>query len=140
MIGIVNYKAGNAQSVSYALKHLDLDHFLIENASDVKKASVIILPGVGSAKATLQSLKEQQLLEAVRQTVLEEGVFFLGICVGLQVLFEHSQEHDTPCLHWLEGNVRRFDTQGGALKVPQIGWNTVQFASSDILKKAFSFY
>ena len=135
MIGIINYKAGNAKSVAYALRHLDLAHCLVETKADIKKAKVLLLPGVGSARATLDSLGEQKLLEPLRERVLTTNIFFLGICVGLQILFEHSEEEDTPCLHWLDGKVKRFDSQAHDIKVPQIGWNQVKFMKSKFLEK-----
>jgi glutamine amidotransferase len=125
MIAVVDYRAGNAPSVLYALEHLGLPARLVDRADDVATAERIILPGVGAARATIDSLVEQDLVGALTDRVQGDGVPFLGICIGLQVLFDHSEEGDTDCLGWVPGQVRRFPDTG---RVPQIGWNRVRFA------------
>jgi imidazole glycerol-phosphate synthase subunit HisH len=120
MIAVVDYRAGNAPSVVYALEHLGLEARVVDRAADLAAAERIILPGVGAARATIDSLVEQDLVGALTARVRGDGVPFLGICVGLQVLFDHSEEGDTDCLGWVPGRVRRFPATG---RVPQIGWN-----------------
>jgi imidazole glycerol-phosphate synthase subunit HisH len=123
MIDVVDYRAGNAPSVIYALERLDLPCRLVAKPEQVAESERLVLPGVGAARATLDSLQESELVAALAQRVQVDRVPFLGICIGLQVLFEHSEEGDTDCLGWLGGRVRRFpDT----LRVPQIGWNAVR--------------
>lgn len=124
MIAVVDYRAGNAPSVLYALQHLGLPARLVDSADEIATAERIILPGVGAARATIDSLVEQDLVGALSDRVRGDGVPFLGICIGLQVLFEHSDEGDTDCLGWVPGRVRRFPDTG---RVPQIGWNRVRF-------------
>ncbi|MCL2213010.1 MAG: imidazole glycerol phosphate synthase subunit HisH [Oscillospiraceae bacterium] len=125
MIKIIDYKAGNAPSVMHAIRHLGHSADFARSAADLEGATHIILPGVGSAGATMNSLRELDLLAPLQSAVLEQGVLFLGICVGMQVLFQHSEEEDTPCLGWLEGKVVKFDR--GQVRVPQMGWNKVDF-------------
>ena len=125
VIDVIDYRAGNAPSVKYALEHLGLPCRLVGAAADLRRSERLILPGVGAARATLASLEEQDLVGALSDRVLGDRVPFLGICIGLQVLFEHSEEGDTPCLGWIPGSVRRFSAD---LRVPQIGWNEVRFA------------
>jgi len=124
-IKIIDYKAGNAPSVFHAALRLGHEAVFARAPRDLDGASHIILPGVGSAKATMESLRELDIADALEDAVLRRKVFFLGICVGLQVLFEHSEEEDTRCLGWLKGNVVQFDRQ--KLRVPQMGWNEVRF-------------
>src|SRR5260221_3813343 len=126
MIDVVDYRAGNAASVGYALEHLGLAHRLVSTADELAASERIVLPGVGAARATLASLDERGLAGALAARV-RSGVPFLGICIGLQVLFDHSAEGDTDCLGWVPGQVRRFPDTG---RVPQIGWNGVRFARS----------
>jgi imidazole glycerol-phosphate synthase subunit HisH len=124
MIGVVDYRAGNAPSVMYALDRLGLDARLVADPAGVDGVDHLILPGVGAARATIASLAESELLEPLRAAVMDARVPFLGICIGLQVLFERSEEGPVDGLGWLEGQVRRFpDTN----RVPQIGWNAVRF-------------
>ena len=127
MIAVVDYRAGNAPSVLYALEHLGLPARLVDCAADIASAERIILPGVGAARATIDSLVEQDLVGALSDRVRGDRVPFLGICIGLQVLFDHSEEGDTPGLGWVPGTVRRFPDTG---RVPQIGWNEVRFTRS----------
>jgi glutamine amidotransferase len=124
MIAVVDYRAGNAPSVLYALEHLGLPARLVSTPAEIRTAERIILPGVGAARATLDSLVDQHLVGALTDRVQGDGVPFLGICIGLQVLFDHSEEGDTPGLGWVPGQVQRFPDSG---RVPQIGWNRVRF-------------
>lgn len=128
MIGVIDYKAGNAPSVLNALQILKIPSSLVSSPADIEKSMGLILPGVGSAKATMESLKEMGCLETIEKKVLREGIPFLGICIGLQVLFEHSEEGDTDCLGWLPGTVKRFPEN--LVRVPQIGWNETRFVKS----------
>jgi imidazole glycerol-phosphate synthase subunit HisH len=123
MIGVVDYRAGNAPSVGYALESLGLAHRLVTSAADLDGCERIVLPGVGAARATLESLHRSGLVEPLTRAVMEERRPFLGICIGLQVLFGHSEEGDVDCLGWIPGEVRRFPS---GVRVPQIGWNTVR--------------
>lgn len=131
MIGIIDYKAGNAPSVLNALQKLSIPSFLISSSDDISAASGIILPGVGSAGATMDSLKEMGLIDAIEQRVLKEAIPFLGICIGLQVLFEHSGEGNVGCLGWFSGRVVKFPEE--KVRVPQIGWNEVRFLRSHVI-------
>jgi glutamine amidotransferase len=125
VIDVIDYRAGNSPSVVYALEQLGLPCRLIGKPEDVLASERLILPGVGAARATLESLDESGLTEPLARRVRRDGVPFLGICIGLQVLFDHSEEEDTPGLGWLPGTVRRFPDTG---RVPQIGWNEVTAA------------
>jgi len=123
MIHVVDYRAGNAPSVIYALERLGVPCRLASKPGELENATRIILPGVGAARATIDSLRESGLVEPLTERVLGAEVPFLGICIGLQVLFDHSDEGDVDGLGWIPGRVRRFaDTQ----RVPQIGWNEVR--------------
>jgi glutamine amidotransferase len=133
MIAVVDYRAGNAPSVLYALEHLGIPARLVSKPHEVATAERIVLPGVGAARATIDSLVEQDLVAALTDRVQGDGVPFLGICIGLQVLFDHSEEGDTVTLGWIPGRVRRFPDSG---RVPQIGWNRVRFTRAHPLAVA----
>ena len=123
MIKIIDYKAGNAPSVAHAIARLGHEAVFARQPQDLTDATHIILPGVGSAKATMDSLREMALIDALEDAVLRRKVLFLGICVGMQILFEHSEEEDAKCLGWLKGRVVKFDVT--KVRVPQMGWNRV---------------
>jgi glutamine amidotransferase len=124
MIGVVDYRAGNAPSVMYALERIGVAARLVSDGSDLGAVDHIILPGVGAARATIDSLAASGLVAPLRHRIHTDGVPFLGICIGLQVLFDRSEEGETECLGWLPGTVRRFPPGD---RVPQIGWNAVRF-------------
>jgi imidazole glycerol-phosphate synthase subunit HisH len=131
VIGIIDYKAGNARSVHYALTRLGVGSRLVSAPDELAPLDRIVLPGVGSAQATMDFLDASGCGDALEQRVRTDGVPFLGICVGLQVLFDHSEEGDVKCLGWLPGQVKRF--AGDGLRVPQIGWNEVSVRTDDAL-------
>jgi glutamine amidotransferase len=123
MIAVIDYGAGNLRSVLHALNHLHVENIrLVHQAHDLKGAEKIILPGVGAFGAGMQKLHEQKLVEPVKEAVLS-GIPYLGICLGMQFLFEHSDEmghHEG--LSLLPGYVTRFPQTIG-LKIPHMGWN-----------------
>lgn len=123
MIGVINYQTGNSQSVVYALQRLGVAATLVATPDEAGEVDRFILPGVGSAEITMASLARQGWVDYLGHRVLEEKVPFLGICVGLQVLFEYSDEGGVDCLGWLPGKVEQFDAS--AVRVPHIGWNQV---------------
>ncbi|MEW6333445.1 MAG: imidazole glycerol phosphate synthase subunit HisH [Thermodesulfobacteriota bacterium] len=130
MIGIVDYRAGNLTSVARALDYLNESCVITQDFHLLDGASHIIFPGVGAAGQAMANLRQSGLDRHLRRWV-QEGKPVLGICLGTQVIFDHSEEGDTPCLGILSGTVRRFraDLQpdGRRLKIPHMGWNRVAF-------------
>ena len=127
MIGVINYRTGNSQSVVFALNHLGLENRLVGTPEECADVERFILPGVGSAGVTMASLRDTGWDDYLAERVVREESPFLGICVGLQVLFDWSDEHDTECLGWLPGRVRELDRS--RVRVPHMGWNLVEPAS-----------
>ena len=128
LIAIVDYKAGNLTSVARALEHLGHRCEITDRPEKVRAAERVILPGVGAAGATMENLRALGLDECLRNDVAKKGTPFLGICIGIQVLMEHSDEDGgVDCLGIVRGRVVRFPNSidGRPLKVPQIGWNRV---------------
>lgn len=126
MLAVIDYGAGNLRSVLHALHHLGVENVrLVQNPADLQGASKIILPGVGAFGAGMQKLHEQGIVEPLK-TAIQSGVPYLGICLGMQFLFEYSDEmgHHKG-LGILPGYVTRFpaDIQ---LKIPHMGWNQLQ--------------
>lgn len=127
MIAIVDYRAGNATSVARALEHLGHRCEITDRADEVRAARRVILPGVGAAGATMDNLRQLELDHVLREDVIGAGKPFLGICIGIQILMDRSEEDDARCLGVVGGEVTRFPAavDGRPLKVPQIGWNRV---------------
>jgi len=131
VIAILDYRAGNLTSVERAVRFLGFPCEITDSHEQIRSADRIIFPGVGAAGKSMQDLKDLGLDSLLRER-LEAGVPILGICVGLQVLFEYSEENDTTCLGILPGEVRLFpaelrDDNGEPLKIPHMGWNEVVF-------------
>lgn len=137
-IAIVQYNAGNIQSVLYALERLGINARVTGDAEALRSADKVIFPGVGEASSAMQSLREHGLDAVIKD--LKQPV--LGICVGMQLLCAHSEENNTECLNIIPIPVKRFpatsnqhgegflsspppEGAGGRLKVPQVGWNTI---------------
>jgi glutamine amidotransferase len=127
MIAIVDYRAGNLTSVARALEHLGHPCEVTDEADKIRTADRVIVPGVGASGATMENLRRLGLDRVLRDDVIGTGKPFLGICIGIQILMEHSEEDDARCLGVVAGAVRRFPgaVDGIPLKVPQIGWNRV---------------
>jgi imidazole glycerol-phosphate synthase subunit HisH len=126
MITIIDYKAGNLTSVQLAFESIGQKVKITDRPEDILRAEKIVFPGVGAAKAAMDSLNELKLIEPIRK-VISKGIPFLGICIGMQVLFESSEEDGgTKCLGILPGQVKKFISADKSFKIPQIGWNTVK--------------
>lgn len=129
MIAIIDYEAGNLTSVARALTHLGYKNEITSAPEKILTAERVIFPGVGAAKATMQTLQKRGLNQVLAD-FFRTGKPMLGICIGIQILFEHSEEEDAECLNLLPGRVKKYpptdtDTHAETLKVPQIGWNEV---------------
>jgi imidazole glycerol-phosphate synthase subunit HisH len=129
MIGVIDYGMGNLHSVSKALERLGKDYFVSENVEELQKADGLILPGVGSFRDAMEILQKDGLDQFVIEWA-KAGKPILGICLGMQLLFEESEENgETKGLALLPGVVRRFPgvtAQGEPYKVPHMGWNKLQ--------------
>lgn len=118
MIALLKYNAGNIQSVSFALERLGVDFIITDNSEEIRKADKVIFPGVGEASTTMKYLREQKIDQVVRE--LKQPV--LGICLGMQLMCEYSEENNTACLGIFDVSVKRFIPSLDQ-KVPHMGWN-----------------
>lgn len=118
-IAIIKYNAGNVQSVQYALQRIGADSVVTDDEATIRNASKVIFPGVGHANAAMEYLRERELDKVI--VSLQQPV--LGICLGLQLLCNHSEEGDTKCMGIFDTEVKLFAS--ATLKIPQIGWNNI---------------
>ncbi|OHB59231.1 MAG: imidazole glycerol phosphate synthase, glutamine amidotransferase subunit [Planctomycetes bacterium RBG_13_44_8b] len=126
MITIIDYKAGNLTSVKLAFEHIGCQVRITDKTEEILCAEKIVFPGVGAAKAAMDNLRKLKILDAIKK-VIADGVPFFGICIGMQLLFEQSEEDNgTKCLGVLAGSVKKFTTKDKFCKIPQMGWNTVK--------------
>lgn len=126
MIAIIDYDAGNIKSVEKALLLLGEEVKITDDAQEILSADKVVLPGVGAFGDAMGNLERRGLVPVIRDTV-EKGTPFLGICLGLQLLFESSEESPgVEGLHILEGRILRLPQKQG-IKVPHMGWNNLRF-------------
>ena len=124
MIAIIDYDAGNLRSVEKALQYLGKETIVTRDPEQIRKADKVILPGVGAFGDAMKKLQEYHLDTLIRE-IADSGKPLLGICLGLQLLFEESEESPgVEGLGILEGKIRRIP-EGDGLKVPHIGWNSL---------------
>ena len=127
MLTIIDYKAGNLTSVKLAFAALGVETRVTDDPDQIRAADRLVFPGVGAAASAMANLQSAGLVEVLKE-VTASGVPFLGICLGMQILFDHSEEDGgTDTLGILPGQVRRFPNVPGC-KIPQIGWNQVNAA------------
>jgi len=129
-ITIVQYNAGNIQSVLYAIERLGVTATVTDDPAMIQAADKVIFPGVGEASTAMAYLKARkldQLIVALKQPVL-------GICLGMQLMCKHSEENDTTCLGIFDEQVLAFKATENTTKVPQIGWNTVTNLKTELFK------
>jgi glutamine amidotransferase len=129
-IVIIDYQLGNLFSVNQALINIGLNPLMTTDPKDIEFASAIVLPGVGAFADAMKNLESMGFIEPIKKFI-SSGKPFLGICLGLQLLFSESDEFEnTKGLDLIKGVVRRFDNKKNSLKVPQISWNQIYMPSS----------
>lgn len=129
MIGIIDYDAGNIRSVEKALSYLGEKTVVSRNPETLKNADKVILPGVGSFGQAMENLHRYELVPVI-QDMIKEGKPFLGICLGLQLLFESSEESPgVEGLGILKGKILKIPPSPG-LKIPHMGWNSLQLQNN----------
>ena len=134
MVAILDYDAGNIKSVEKAFRYLGADVVTTRDEKEILSADHVVLPGVGSFGDAMAKLNEYGLVDVIKKTV-ESGIPFLGICLGLQLMFDSSDESEgVKGLGIFRGKIRKIPADGG-LKVPQIGWNDLSYANKGRLFK-----
>jgi len=138
-VALVDYGAGNLRSVAKALERSEIDVVVTDAPDVVRSTDGVVLPGVGAFADAMRELTRSGLVDAVKDVVASDRPF-LGICFGLQLLFDVGEEHgETPGFGLLRGRVQRFpdkDENGQPLRVPQIGWNEVRYSGDHPMVEA----
>lgn len=135
MVTIIDYGMGNLGSIKNIIKKIGHQSEITSDKETIAKASKLILPGVGSFDKAMSNLKELNLIELVQQKA-KDGTPLLGICLGMQLLANGSEEGSLPGLGIIEGYVRKFNVQA-PLKVPHMGWNVVKYNNACALYNGF---
>lgn len=146
MIKIVDYGLGNVCALLNVYKRLNIPAVVVNNATDLVGATRVILPGVGAFDHAMKLLQQSGMRDELDELVLSRGVPVLGICVGMQILAEGSEEGEMSGLRWIAGSVRKFKNmdESQRLRLPHMGWNDVEPARASMLfeslEKASRFY
>ncbi len=124
-IAIIDYGVGNTHSVKEAVKSLDCDVIISDEPEKLDKADALILPGVGAFEIAMENLRDRNLIGPLNEMVLEKGKPLLGICLGMQLFADESEENGLhKGLRWISGNVKKIQDQPN-LRVPHVGWNNI---------------
>lgn len=126
VIAVVDYDMGNLHSACKGLEKAGATTKVTDSPADIERADALVLPGVGSFDPAVQHLRSRGLEEPIKQAIAS-GKPFLGICLGLQILFDSSEEGTEPGLGIVAGTVRRFRSEPG-ITIPHMGWNELEFA------------
>jgi glutamine amidotransferase len=133
-ICILDYGSGNVGSISNLLKYLKYDSVISNNIEEIKNASHVILPGVGSFGSSMSKINEKIPINILKHEIVQKGKPFLGICVGMQVLTESGFENGNyKGLGWIKGTVRKLEAKN--LPLPHIGWNSIRVSVNNLLTK-----
>lgn len=135
MIAIVDYGSGNVAAIADIFKRLKLPHAITRDHAELRAAERYILPGVGAFDTTMRTLRESGLVDLLNEEVHGKGKKILGVCVGMQILGDSSDEGSLAGLGWIPGHIRRIDaaTIPERPKLPHMGWNSVQLKAASPL-------
>lgn len=137
MIVIVDYGMGNLRSIAKKLEMIKVKAIISSQPEDIRRASKLILPGVGHFGQGIKNIKESGLLPLLNKKVLEDKTPILGVCLGMQLFADSSEEGNASGLGWVHGKVVRFNFEAlpGKLSIPHVGWNTIDIHRESILLK-----
>ena len=120
-IGIIDCGGANLNSIYYSFKRLGINAIISNSVNELSEMNAYVLPGVGSADVVMDTLRKRDLINFIKCT--DKPI--LGICIGMQILFDYSEENQTRCLGIIDGNIEKFNVNDG-VNVPQMGWNKVE--------------
>jgi glutamine amidotransferase len=135
-ICIIDYGVGNLASIYNAIRMLNSDVIISNHLEDINNSSHLILPGVGSFKSGMDGLKKFNLIELLNEQVLTKKKNFLGICLGMQLIFSESEEDGVfKGLNWIKGKIIKIPKKTNDIKIPHMGWNDINFSNNAKLYK-----
>jgi glutamine amidotransferase len=137
-IVIVDYGMGNLRSVQKAFERIRIPAKISADANDILSAEKLILPGVGHFKMGIYNLASKGLIDPLNRAVLEKKIIILGICLGMQLMTEFSEEGNVKGLGWIKAQTKRFSFASNEFKVPHMGWDSLSIKNGDTLYKGIN--
>lgn len=134
-IVIINYGMGNLRSVQKAFERVRIEAKISSEKEDIIKADKLLLPGVGHFQQGINNLKNRGLFDLLNEMILEKNKPILGICLGMQLMTEFSEEGNCSGFGWIKAQTKKFVFNGNGLKIPHMGWNNLAIKNSDTLFK-----
>lgn len=137
MLTIINCGIGNIGSIKNMLKKIGVEAILSSNEDDIKKADKLILSGVGSFDSAMKHLKERKIIDVIREKVMNQKIPLLGICLGMQLCTKKSKEGELSGLGFIDAETVKFnfEDKNHALKIPHMGWNSINIKKESIFFK-----
>ena len=140
-IGIVDYNMGNIGSVVNMLSRLGVESCIVSTAKEIDQVDKLILPGVGNFARAMHQLNQTDLVDGIKRNVCRDDFHLMGICLGMQLLAESSTEGDAQGFGLIKGKVVAFENKiDPTLKIPHMGWNTVEFRSDEMISQEMMDY
>jgi glutamine amidotransferase len=141
MIAIVDYGSGNVSAIADIFKRLKVPHLITNDHAELRSADRYVLPGVGAFDTTMRTLKDSGLVGVLNDEVHGQGKKIMGVCVGMQILGDSSDEGNLPGLGWIPGHIRRINAKTLPIKLnlPHMGWNSIQLTKNSLLLDGVDF-
>ena len=133
MVTIIDYGMGNLRSVQKIFERLNVNAMITDKHSEIQKAKKLLLPGVGHFGNGMKKLKEKGFVELLSEKVVNDNTPIMGICLGMQLMTNHSEESDENGLGWIDATTKKFSFEKGQLKIPHMGWNTLLTSKESLL-------
>ena len=135
MLTIIDTGIANVGSIKYKLFNHGLESIIGNSPEDITNSSKLILPGVGNFKEAMNKLEQRNLIQSLHESVLDKKIPILGICLGMQLFANNSEEGQSKGLGWLDANVEKFDKSilNMGYKIPHVGWNEINISNSNLL-------
>lgn len=138
MITIIDYGMGNLRSVQKAFERVGIDAKITRNSDEILNAEKLVLPGVGNFEKGMNNIRENGLINILNETVISRKTPILGICLGMQLMTNFSEEGSCEGFGWVKSNTKKFSFKDNTLKIPHMGWNNLVMKNFDIIFKDVS--
>ena len=135
MIGVINYGLGNVKAFKNIYERLNISAKIVNSPSELEQVSKLILPGVGSFDSAIKLFKKNDFHKYVEELIFEKKIPILGVCIGMHIMTNSSEEGNYPGLGWIDAKVKKFNFQENKYPLPHLGWNSIEYNKKSNLFK-----